>query len=631
MTMAARVDPGPLCAVDSLLTAGHSAFQRGDHTAAVEHFHAALMIDQTCAEAWKALGDAVRRLGQNDMARDAYARAIALRPGDPAIWFALAILLTQMRLLDPAIHAFRNGLRHDPSQFEAHTNLALLHFLKGDNDAALADLVGALRLAPENLRALVLAARVQQRRARLPEAEALCRRVLALDPDHGAARLVLGRVLFESGRLPEARAVLDSLAASAPDDAEVWHELGVVLMALGHLDAAREAFETALRANPGLHATYPPLAGLVNFAQRPDLAERVAAEAKALAADPQRLTGPNDPLIPIHFAAGKALDDCGDHARALDHYIAGGGLVRAHLSFDEAGQIAVCKAIKAMFTREFLVGHGLVGDTTAAPVFIVGMARSGSTLVEHILSCHPAVHGGDEARHLPCAIDACAARFPDLPRWPAMMGALGQDQVAMIAHAYLDAALAPAGNVVRVTDKLLSNYFFVGLIAVLFPNARIINTLRNPVDTCVSAFATLFADDMGHTYDFGELGRYYCRYVDLMDHWRSVLPAGMMTMVRYEDLVHDVEGEARRLIAFVGLDWDPACLAFHASTRAVHTASVAQVRRPLYTSSIARWRRYGPALDPLIAALAPSAGKIGGLESDAKKISAAALPDQTPC
>jgi Flp pilus assembly protein TadD len=561
------------------------------------------------------------------MARDAYARAVALRPDDAPTWFALAIMLTRLRRLDPAIDAFRNGLRLDPAQVEAHTNLALLHFLKGENDAALADLVGALRLAPDNVRALALAARVQQRRQRLPEAEALCRRVLAIDPAHGVARLVLGRVLFEAGRLEEARALLGQLAEDTPDDGEVWHELGVVLMALGHLDAARQTFETALRRNPRLHATYSPLAGLVDFARRPDLAERVIAETRALAADPQRLTGPNDPLIPLHFAAGKALEDCGDHPGALCHYRAGGALARAHLAYDEPGQIALCERIKATFTREFLAGHGLVGDPGAAPVFIVGMARSGSTLVEQILGCHPAVHAGDEARHLPQAIAACTAADPALPLYPAMVGALHQRHVDAMAHMWRQAACAPAPDVLRVTDKLLTNYFFIGLIAMLFPHAKVIQTLRDPVDTCLSAFATLFADDLPHTYDLGELGRYYCRYVDLMDHWRSVLPAGMITTVRYENLVHDLEGEARRLIDFVGLDWDPACLAFHASTRAVHTASVAQVRRPLYTGSIGRWRRYGAALDPLIAALAPSAGRTGGLDP----VNAAAWSDRTPC
>jgi len=598
-----------------LLALAHDALAHGDFAAGADHCLAALAHDGACADAWRTLGDAARQTGEGDAAREAYLRALVLRPHDPDGWFALATLLTGQRRFDEAINAFRTAVRQDPALIDGHTNMALLHFLQGAYDTALTDLSSALGRDPDNCRALLLAARVQQRRARLPEAEALCCRVLALDPAHSGARMVLGRVLFEAGHLVQAQGVLADLVAAEPGNAEAHHELGVVQKALGQLDEARAAFQAALRLDPRLHATYAALADLVDFARDPDLATRIVAETHVLAADPQRLTGPNDPLIPLHYAAGKALDDLGEHARAIDHYIAGGRLKRAHVAYDEGAQIAFCAAIKAMFTREFMARHGFVGHPSSAPVFIVGMARSGSTLVEQILSCHPAVHGGDEARHLPQALDACAAHWPHLPAWPAMMGALGQDQVDMMARAYLDAALAPAGHAAvmtdtfRVTDKLLSNFFFVGLIAILFPHAKIINTLRDPVDTCVSAFATLFADDMAHTHDFGELARYYARYIDLMEHWRSVLPAGMMTTVRYEDIVRDVESQARRLIDFVGLDWDPACLAFHASTRAVQTASVAQVRRPLYASSIARWRRYGP----LVAALAPTMGKVGGL------------------
>lgn len=612
MTMAARAQRVP-DKPDRLLRQGQAAFARADHAGAARHFLAVLAIDQTRAEAWKCLGDAIRRLGQPDQARQAYERALILRPDDAVTWFALAITLTGQRRIDAAIEAFGNGIRCDPQALEAHTNLALLHVLKGDYDTALAHLANAVRLAPDNPRALALAARVQLRRRRLPEAEALCRRVLAADPDHRGVRLVLGRVLYEAERLAEACTVLTGLVAQAPDNGEAWHELGVARMALGQIDGARDALRTAVRLDPGLHASYPALAGLVDFAQEPALTAQMLAEASRLEADPHRLTGPNDPLVPMHFATGKALDDRGDHAGAIRRYIAGGALARAQMAFDEAGQIALCAAIKATFTREAIAGHGLVGDSSVAPVFIVGMARSGSTLVEQILACYPAVHAGDEARHLPDAIAAGAAADPLLPPYPAMARALTPTHVDTITRAWRAAAMAAAPPGARVTDKLLTNFFFLGLIAILFPRAKVIQTVRDPVDTCVSAFATLFADDLPHTYDFGELGRYYCRYLDLMAHWRSVLPDGMLTSVRYEDLVVDVEGQARRLVGFVGLPWDAACLDFHVSPRAVRTASLAQVRRPLYTSSIARWHRYGAALDPLIAALAPSVGQPGGL------------------
>jgi hypothetical protein len=174
----------------------------------------------------------------------------------------------------------------------------------------------------------------------------------------------------------------------------------------------------------------------------------------------------------------------------------------------------------------------------------------------------------------------------------------------MLADGYLGALQKSAGFAARITDKLLTNYYFAGMLHVLFPNARFINTRRNPVDTCWSAFTKLFKDDMPHSYDFGELGRYYLRYEALMDHWQAVLPPGTIKTIVYENVVDNVEACARELVDFVGLPWDPACLAFHESDRPIKTASVVQVRKPVYRSSLERWRRYGAEIQPLVDALA---------------------------
>ena len=173
----------------------------------------------------------------------------------------------------------------------------------------------------------------------------------------------------------------------------------------------------------------------------------------------------------------------------------------------------------------------------------------------------------------------------------------------LTATTYLTALTQGAGTVPRITDKLLTNYFFVGLIHLLFPNAKIINTMRDPVDTCLSAFTKLFKDDMPHSYDMGELGRYYAQYAKLMEHWTKVLPKGVMTTIAYEDMVADTETEAKRLIAFLGLEWDAKCLDFHNSDRPVKTASVAQVRKPIYSSAVKRHKKYGAGLKPLADAI----------------------------
>jgi hypothetical protein len=194
-------------------------------------------------------------------------------------------------------------------------------------------------------------------------------------------------------------------------------------------------------------------------------------------------------------------------------------------------------------------------------------------------------------------------RFPALPKYPALAVKMNHAQYRIVAEAYLGAVKKMSGSALRITDKLLTNYFFVGMLHVMFPNARFLHTRRNPVDTCLSAFTKLFKDDMPHSYDFGELGRYYRKYDELMRHWEAVLPPGVMKTVEYEKVVGDLAGSARGIVEFVGLAWDEACLNFHESDRPVKTASVVQVRKPVYSSSVERWRRYGSALEPLLEAL----------------------------
>jgi hypothetical protein len=276
---------------------------------------------------------------------------------------------------------------------------------------------------------------------------------------------------------------------------------------------------------------------------------------------------------------------------------------RAHLAYDEAESFAFFDAIRAAFPKSRFQDREFAGSDDERPVFIVGMPRSGSTLVEQILASHPEVHGAGETKQLSRALGRLRDRFPKLPAYPQMMGQLTPAQMNMIASDYIAGIHRIAGDAKRVTDKLLTNFFFVGLIHLLFPKARIIHTERDPVDTCLSAFTKLFREDMPHSYDLTELGRYYVKYRELMQHWRDVLPAGVLHSVAYEELVSDPETQARALIGFLGLEWDERCLDFHQSGRPVKTASVAQVRRPIYTEAVGRWRRYGAGLQPLIHAL----------------------------
>ncbi len=589
----------------------HSA--QGNYRASVECYFAGLAVDAAYPEAWLHLGDALRQLGEADAACEAYRNALLRRTPFPEAWFALATQLTVMRRIDDAAAAFHMALLQQPDCHEARTNLAIFHYVAGNDSEALAELGKALDFAPADARALLLTARVQLRLGSFAPAENACRAVLSLEPDHSEALVLLGRVLYEADRVSEAASVLEQAVAIAPTHAEARNEFGVTLKALGRLDEARAQFREGLRLDPAMHGAYDNIADLADFAKDPELARQITHVTAALVADEARPTGSSDPLIPMHFASGKMLDRLGEPALALEHFVAGGRLLRASLDYDEAEYVRFCAGIKAAFSQEFFAHRQASGDPSHAPIFIVGMPRSGSTLVEQILGAHPAIHAGGEVKLLTDAVNLCRQHNPTLPPYPALASILTQEHLTEIAATYLDKTLAPAGGALRVTDKLLSNYFFAGLIHVLFPNAKIINTLRDPIDTCLSSFTTRFGEDLPYTYDFAELGRHYCRYVDLMAHWRDVLPEGVMTSVIYEDVVTDTEVQARRLLSFLDLPWHDACLEFYKAPGSVKTASAVQVRKPVYTSAVARWRRYGPGLEPLIAALQPTIGQSGGL------------------
>ena len=258
--------------------------------------------------------------------------------------------------------------------------------------------------------------------------------------------------------------------------------------------------------------------------------------------------------------------------------------------------------IRAVFTAELMHQKRDLGDPSMIPVFIVGMPRSGTTLVEQILASHPKVFGAGELSEFSKAVTSLGMPNGALS-FPETVPGLSAEQLRQLGTSYLDAIEAAAPGAERITDKMPANFRFVGLIHLALPNARIIHMRRDPVDTCLSCFSLLFVGDLPYCYDLGELGRYYRAYQTLMEHWRQVLPAGVMLEVQYEEVVADVERQARQIVAYCGLEWDDACLAFYRTQRPIRTSSAAQVRQPIYRTSVGRWKPYRHLLQPLIKEL----------------------------
>jgi len=433
-------------------------------------------------------------------------------------------------------------------------------------------------------------------------AAALFRAAISLAPDHFQAHLKLGAALRKTGDRT-AVDVLRRAVSLSPNDPDGYSSLAGALQEHGEPAKALKVVDRLLMLHPAHADGWALRAGLKTFtAADPDL-QRMEA---LLASLRDRDVRTRDAAITLGFAIGKAWMDVGDADRAFAHLSAANRLKRATFDYDVRAEVrrlsAIPDGVKAL--NERLSGPGERSDL---PVFVVGMPRSGTTLVEQILASHSQAQGGGELTDFEQAA-AAAFRSAGLAPGDGRRGGVGltawsQFDPATLGQAYLARVRRLAVGKRRLVDKLPANFQNLGLIAMALPDARIIHCRRDPIDTCLSCYATHFTSGQLFAFDLIELGRYYRAYSALMDHWRSALPADRLLELRYEDVLEDLEGEARRLIAFLGLEWEAGCLRFHENRRPVRTASMNQVRQPLHQRSQGRWRDYEAHLAPLIEAL----------------------------
>jgi len=557
--------------------------QLGDSAQAIACYRCAIDADATMAKAWSNLGATLRATGDTDGAIEACERAIAIDPGRIEAHYNLGCALQHADRLDEAVTAYRTVLAHQPRHADAHSNLGLALMRLHRPEQALPALQAAARLAPGADAQIALSScliALGGFASALDAAEAATR----IAPDHAPAWLQLGHALRESARTEPAFAAYARARELAPQSADVLVALAIAQQEAGAGAEAARTVEQALAIDPGHATAWSLRAGLKRFAvDDPDLAA-MAALAMTL---PER----GDDQITIEFALAKGLMDSGAADAAFGWLARANAHHRARISYDPGSDVAEMAALADAFAAPQAVG----GDSTQRPIFIVGMPRSGTTLIEQILSSHAAVHGGGEMKHLDMVLMEHFAG----PAEPQRLATVDHASLRALASTYHQRASADAPTGQRVTDKMPSNFRHAGLIHRLFPGAVIVHCRRVPQDTCLSIYATRFAQGQDFAYDLAELGAYYRAYQHLMAHWRAVLPADVLIEVDYEALVADLEGEARHLVAACGLPWDEACLAFHRTTRPVRTASVNQVRQPLYTSSVERWRPYARHLEPL--------------------------------
>jgi len=519
---------------------------------------------------------------------------------DPAQLFQNAFSHHQQGRLADAENGYRQVLGIAPNHPETLLNLGIVCEQLGHFDDAAENFQKVVDLNPNHPEARYNLGNALVAVGKAEEAIACYERALSLKPDYMEAHFNLANVHMNLGRFDEAATGFRTTIRLAPTLADGYFNLGFVLSETGQLEGARDAFRKVIDLQPESPEAHRQLASITKHRELDD--DIRAMEALYRKSDLQDFGREN-----LAFGLAKAYEDIGEFPKSFEYLAEGNRLKRACFSYSTDEQKVYFSRIREIFTASLFNKFKNVGDRDASPIFIVGMPRSGTTLVEQILASHPDVFGAGELTVLSQTLRAAVGTVAQGGYADAIHNA-DDSRFAEIGQTYLNSLRSHSQDARFITDKMPQNFLHIGLIKLALPNAKVIHCKRTPEDNCLSIFKTYFPGAV-HEYscELTELGQYYRLYEDLMAHWHSILP-GFLYDIKYEDLIDDQEGQSRALIAQCGLEWDDACLDFHKTERAITTASLAQVRRPIYRSSVELWKRYEKQLAPLVEALHSRSG-----------------------
>ena len=565
-----------------------------EHQAAARELDALVLARPDHADTHRNLGIALTEIGRLDEAITHCRRATALNPGYAGNHLRLGIALKAKGGLTAAHAHLVRAIELDPELIEAHEQLAAACRALGREADALQALKRALELRPRTADGLRQLGGIHFELRRYDEAMDCYERARLIEPRSAAVYRGIGRVRFSQGRLQESREALAKALELEPDNAANYAAMGQSYQTEGRFAEAIAWQGKAIALQPHNAEAHYTLAMMHGTADRKS---RIRALEETLAAG--SLTP--DQQVGLSFSLGKLHDEDGDYEAAFSCFEAGNELRKERQRHSMEEHSALVDQTIAAFSREFFATRGRIGSESQQPVFVVGMMRSGTTLVEQILASHPRIHGHGELDEIRWLAQSLPERVGG-GSYPDCVAGLDAGTVHSLAAAHLARLERDAGEALRSVDKMPHNFQFLGLIALLFPRAKLIHCVRDARDTCLSCYFQDFGVRHAFTCDLGHLGRYYLDYRRLMAHWHAVLPIPILD-VPYEALVADQEGWSRRIVDFVGLPWDERCLDYHKTERPVLTSSFWQVRQPIYTSSVGRWRHYERHLGPLLRAL----------------------------
>lgn len=535
-------------------------------------------------------------LGRDDEATTFFEESFKLTPHREDLVRGLA--LQRMGNLRDAEKIYREVLTKSPDDVDALRLLAGIAMRAKQWGDAVALLEKALEKAPDYFRGWMDFGLAHHEMENTEEAITAYSRAMKLDASKSQPYTAAGKVKAMVGEHDEALELFEQALQRDATDADAMAGMGHVLKTVGGQDDAIAAYRNCIRHNPDHGEAYWSLANLKTFRFEADEVE--AMESRV---DSDELS--DEARTNFQFALGKAHEDAGNYDRAFEFYEKGNANRRARENYDPVQTIDSHDEFIEVFDAQLFADCAGVGCESDAPIFIVGLPRSGSTLIEQILASHPEVEGTHELPELSRVGRSAGFRGEDSRPYPYAMLDLDEDEFRELGEDYLERAARHRDlECPRFTDKMPNNFVHVGLVSLILPNAKIIDARRHPLDSCLGSFKQLFARGASNTYSLFEIGEFYLEYIRMMKHWDEVLP-GKVLRVNYEDNVSDLEGQVRRILDYCELPFDESCLKFYETDRAVKTASSEQVRKPIYRSSLHLWRRYEAHLEPLVEILEP--------------------------
>ena len=563
--------------------------------AAAEAFEEALRINPGRQPTRMKLGRLLMRMGHVDKAKSL--RGEFLRMGQDNQDMIRAVNLEKEEKLVEAERIYRDILRRHPDNVSAMRLWARLGTRQQRYQDAEVLLKQAVEVAPDFNQAWADLVTVQYEQQKHDEAAESARRLIRLDPRVPNGYLLLASARASAGHHDDALRAFDEALAINPKHVGALCGRGNVCRTIGDQAGAIAAFRSSIEANP-LHAeAYWNLANLKTFRFEDSEVDGMLA----LVGD-ERI--PPDGQVQLNNALGLEFEGRREYGRAFEHIDRGNRLRRESEFYDRVENEEMVDNSIEVFARQFLADNANRGHPDPAPIFIVGLPRSGSTLIEQILSSHSMVDGTHELRDLGATVRSDRITGSFNPRYPKNLENIDDGGFRRLGGEYIQRTRRYRGDRPFFTDKNPNNYVHAGLIHLVLPNAKIIDARRHPLDSCLGSYKQLFAQGQPFSYDLVELGEYYLQYQRLMDHWEEVLP-GRVLDVQYEEVVADLEGQVQRILTYCELPWEDACLRFHETERAVKSASSEQVRQPIYSTSVNTWRHYEAHLDPLIEVLEP--------------------------